>query len=417
MRDAASHPPGGRLRPGQVAQFVRPVVETRLEDLLVEARPVEAGGHGDLDVLAECVIRRRCPDSVGIESLVEDEPLENRLVVQEELVADDGDLAQSCVGAHLVQQGSPCIPQFILQLVEIGISGFPGDGLLEFDRDGHAIRRRSRGLPHDLLAVRVVYGDGSLVGGFGRMVFRQEEELPAVQIRAYLDITERAVAGRLQPDRLPDACGAGIGAAEGIIAHALLAAGLQATAQLVGDFDDQMVALSGLCQHGDVEAEGVAGTHVASGELSVDEDLAVVVHRPEVQQHTPSGPRLRHRKRPMVIHPFDEIRMHHAGESALRAEGHGDLLREAVALVEFSLLAALAGVKLDGPDAVEVQPGVAHELRTRIFGTGNCHGELKGSVGKASLQGFRITPHNVSPSTGFAAVGSPNAGEGQAGQE
>ena len=40
------HTPTGKLAPHQITQLVRPVEGARLEDLLVQPRPVEPGCHG-----------------------------------------------------------------------------------------------------------------------------------------------------------------------------------------------------------------------------------------------------------------------------------------------------------------------------------------------------------------------------------
>jgi hypothetical protein len=64
--------PARRLAPHEVAELVRPVEEARLEDLLVQPRAVEAGGHRELDVVLQRGVARRGPDAVGVEALVEE---------------------------------------------------------------------------------------------------------------------------------------------------------------------------------------------------------------------------------------------------------------------------------------------------------------------------------------------------------
>ena len=91
--------PARRLAPGQVAQPVGPVVEALLEDLLVQPRAVEPGGHRELDVALERRVARRGPDAVGVEALVEHQAQVDRLVVEEDPVALDVDLAQPGVAA------------------------------------------------------------------------------------------------------------------------------------------------------------------------------------------------------------------------------------------------------------------------------------------------------------------------------
>ena len=97
------HPPTGELAPEQIAQLVRPVEGARLEDLLVEPRPVEPRGHRKLDVAAERLVTGRGVDAIGVEALVKDESLEDRPVVDEKAIALDGDFAEATVAANAVQ--------------------------------------------------------------------------------------------------------------------------------------------------------------------------------------------------------------------------------------------------------------------------------------------------------------------------
>ena len=76
----AAATPIGELAPQQVAQTVGVVEKTLLEDLLVQARSVEAGGQAQLDVGAQRLVVGRCQDAVWIEALVKHQALEERLV-------------------------------------------------------------------------------------------------------------------------------------------------------------------------------------------------------------------------------------------------------------------------------------------------------------------------------------------------
>ena len=96
--------PVGKLAPDQVAELVGPVEESRLENLLVQPRAVVAGGHRHLDVVLQRLVRRGGPDAVGIETLVENQPLEDRLAVDQDPPAVDGDLPQAEVALQLVDR-------------------------------------------------------------------------------------------------------------------------------------------------------------------------------------------------------------------------------------------------------------------------------------------------------------------------
>jgi hypothetical protein len=96
-----------RLAPDKISELVGPIEEALFEYLLVQARAVEPAGHGALDVAPQFVVRGRRPDSVGVESLVEDQALENRLVVDEDAASVDRHLAQTKVAIHHVERFPP----------------------------------------------------------------------------------------------------------------------------------------------------------------------------------------------------------------------------------------------------------------------------------------------------------------------
>ena len=76
--------PVGKLTPDQVTQLVRPVEEARLEDFLVQPGAVVTGGHAHLDVVLQRFVRRRGPDAIRIKTLVQDQPLEDPLAVDQD---------------------------------------------------------------------------------------------------------------------------------------------------------------------------------------------------------------------------------------------------------------------------------------------------------------------------------------------
>jgi hypothetical protein len=94
--------PVAELGPDQVAEPVGVIEEPLLEDLLVQARSVESGGHRQLDVAHERVVVGRRHEGVGPVPLVEHEPLEDRLAVQQDAVAADRHGAQAGVRLDVV---------------------------------------------------------------------------------------------------------------------------------------------------------------------------------------------------------------------------------------------------------------------------------------------------------------------------
>src|ERR1700688_3508205 len=84
----------GHLAPSEKAEPIRPIVPTRILDLLVLARAVEAHRFRELDVPAQVRARRRGHEAAGEIALVEHEPLHERCSVQPEPAIPRLDLAQ-----------------------------------------------------------------------------------------------------------------------------------------------------------------------------------------------------------------------------------------------------------------------------------------------------------------------------------
>ena len=115
--------------PYHVAKLVSPIEESRLEDFLMQARAIEAAGQAHLDVLLQRLIGRRRPQTLGIESLVEDQALEKRLTVDQYFTAVDGELAQAEItfkriddritagecDLQIIQERRAGFPQFLLR--------------------------------------------------------------------------------------------------------------------------------------------------------------------------------------------------------------------------------------------------------------------------------------------------------------
>jgi hypothetical protein len=63
-------------------QFVGPVIISLFKYFLVKTCPVETGFFSQYDIVLQIFIARSCPDTFRIESLIEYQTLEVRLVVQ-----------------------------------------------------------------------------------------------------------------------------------------------------------------------------------------------------------------------------------------------------------------------------------------------------------------------------------------------
>src|SRR4051812_22111312 len=94
-RTIAAASPVAKLSPDQVAQPIRMVEKPLLEDLLVQTCPVEADRFRTLDIGDQFGVRGSGHHRFWPVSLIENQPLEDRLAVDLYLLAIDSDGAQS----------------------------------------------------------------------------------------------------------------------------------------------------------------------------------------------------------------------------------------------------------------------------------------------------------------------------------
>ena len=136
-----------------------------------------------------------------------------------------------------------------------------------------------------------------------------------------LDFFDMGLRQELQPHRLPDAGGAGVVAAVGVKQLALLAPGDQGIPLVILGVDGQDVfALAHGFGH--VKAEGNVSAGVGSHADAVNEGLAAIVHRAEVQRNPAGKLLLRQVNGAAIPHAVQKILVVHAGKLALGAEGH-----------------------------------------------------------------------------------------------
>ena len=104
--------------------------------------------------------------------------------------------------------------------------------------------------------------------------------------------------------------------------------------------------------------------------LSIDEDGCLIIDGSEVEEDVLAFPSCRDIDAALVPEAGDEVGVLHSREAALRAEGHGYLAVEALAVAPAFLSACLAEVEAVRPSAVEVYPVGTLELRTWVLAAG-----------------------------------------------
>ena len=353
--------PVGELAPHQVAQAVAVIEEALLEDLLMQARAIEAAGHGQFDVAHQRGVAGRGVDAVGVEALVEHRALEDGLAVDQEAVAVQAHGAQARVAVdNVLAVGER-------QVVQAAAADLPQVHLGQ--------RQRQLCATAGALDGRLAHGPALVAGLHAQRAraakARVDPQRALVHVGVELDVFYMGLGRELQPHRLPDAGGAGVVASMREEQLALLAAGDERVALVVLGVDGQDV-LACLHRVGHVKAEGHIAALVRAHGAAVDERLARVVDRAEVQHDAACGLRLGQRERAAVPNALHEVLVADAGQLALRAKGHRDASGQlGVRRLQAAGLAGAAVVEFERPLAVEVHPRVAAELGLGMFGTGN----------------------------------------------
>ena len=281
-------------------------------------------------------------------------------------------LAEARVAADRIERLAVSVHDLEAQPVEEGRRGRPGLRFGDGQHQGNTVCGRHLRLRDDSLAVEQRRAE--TVAGGQSVEGRRQDEAGAIEVRDRLAIPDADGGDRLQPDRLPDAGGAGVVAARRLVGAALLAAGLSArTARHVVDADDEIVRRADLHVGREVMRKGGRAAEMDAGRNAIDVDLALEVDAAEVQEDLPALPGGGDADLAMVPHVLDEVGVADAREPALGAERHRDLAVEALAFVQGApgVASRMAEVEFEGPGAVEVDPVLALELRARVLGTGN----------------------------------------------
>ncbi len=260
-----------------------------------------------MDVVLQRLVRGRGVDAVGIEALIQHGALEHGLAVEHELHALQPHAAHAEVAVHMV------VAVGQLQIVQAAAAQLPQVKLAQ--RQMH-LNRAAPGLhgrfAHD---AALVFGGELQLRRAGQR--RGHAQCALLQRRNVLDLFYMRSGHELHPHGLPDARGAGVHASIGAVVLALLARGNQAVALVVlgADGDDVFARMH---QLGHVKGEGDVAAGVPAGAHAVDERLAAIVHRAEMQHHAARSLRVRQADRAAIPHALNEIPTRRSGSATYR---------------------------------------------------------------------------------------------------
>ncbi len=113
--------PVAELAPDEVAEPVGVVEVALLEHLLVQPGAVEAGPLPEFDVAHEVAVGGGGHQTVRVVPLVQHQPLEHRLPVDQHPLAVDGDRAQARVGRRLVDDPARRVEELEPHVVEVRV--------------------------------------------------------------------------------------------------------------------------------------------------------------------------------------------------------------------------------------------------------------------------------------------------------
>ncbi len=345
------------------------------------------------DVALHRLLRRRRIKSVGPPALIERAVLEQRLVVEQDrglprdTTGPDRHFAHREIGGDAVARRALnlrlCIDaafmvgearviglaiallfagigigdrhQLGLEVIEMGIVGRPEMRVRDRqrrlpvgadDRRGDRLASRARGQPHRVGIVRPAAQCNCDVDG------------AAVDVGHRAHVGDMELRHRFEPHRLPDSADRGIPDARGV--ENLLAARLDARARRVENLDDELVRAV-LQIGGDVEAEGVEAAFVRADDRAVDTHRRLIIDRAEVEHDilaAPAGGDGEAAAIPDAVVGGDPAR--DARQLRFDRKGHEDL-----AVHRRRPVGRLGGDRII-PQAVEVDPALAHHLRARV---------------------------------------------------
>ena len=236
------------------------------------------------------LVAGRGHDAVGIVALVEHQPLEDRLAVDLDRLAVDGEAAQPGVAARAVDHVASGVEQVDVQVVQVRVFDRPQPAALG------GMGRSRRGTKSASAAHSAATTSPASSFRVARRRSPAACRVSGCSRRIMLLATSGVMRGRrralghgFQPDRLPDAGGADVDRASGAVFAGLLAARLR-RAVIVARAHDDRDRLAGLGDTAQVAGEGRKAAAMAPDFHAVDPHGRIVIDRLEVQQHAPPGP-------------------------------------------------------------------------------------------------------------------------------
>ena len=355
--------PVGELAPNDIAHTVTVVQIALFKDLLMGTCSVEAHIQRQLNILHQILIRRCGVNAVGIEALIQNQPLEHGFFIDEELKAVQTQGAQAKIALHLILT----IGQ--LHIVESTCAGLPKMLLCQLNSQhllaGHLLHG---GRTHGLALVSNIGGQISAA----HHVHRQHH-LRIFGVGIVLHILHIVLRREFQPYRLPNAGGAAVETAVRAVTVALLSAGDQRIPIVIQGIDGDHINTGGNIL-GDLQLEGNIAALVATHLLAVDVHHSLVVHSTKVNEHPAGALLLCQFHRSLVPQTQHKVLVVYTGQLALRAKRHGNGAGQlCIGLRKTSGLAAAAVIDFKIPLTIQVQPAVALKLGLRMFGAGNVH--------------------------------------------
>ena len=370
---AVAQPIGaGQLAPHQQTHLVSPVQVAGILKLLMLTRAVVAHLQGQFDVLTQCIIAGSGQQTVGPVALVEDQALEERGVVQQDVAAGNGDLAHAEVGIDNVLRLA-VHDGFDLQIIQRGIPGPPHMDALQAlvmaqvqHRLDEAIGGHVDGLgSHNVSLIGSGQADSAVLGQLIQGNLNLQGR--SLNLGSEAEIDGIVFAHAFHPHALPDAGNGSIPALEGFGAEGLLAAGLIAIQTILAANDESVLAFA-LGDIGHVKGEGRITAFMAAQVLAVHPDVGLVIHGAEVQQTALAGHFGRNLKRAAVPDHVHMLLRVNAAQLALIAERNLDLqIKSAALLVPLFLAADIAAVKRKVPLSVQGAPCFTHTVRSGMF--------------------------------------------------
>ena len=269
---------GSHLAPYQHALHIAPVQETLVLNLLMFPEAVVTQGMDLVDILDQCLLAGRCQMRILPVTLIQDQPLIQRMTVQEDIGTIDTDLSHGKIGTNRIQNLT--VSHYLkCDVVKIRALRTPGSYAPLHTTVGlavcfvvnihfclHMIGGHDR---HGLADQHISKGNGSNHHKiFIEFTFRNIQLILKLQchimkIRSHFHMVQTDLGYILCPDSLPDTGGLNVPTAEVLVNPALFSTGLLSVKGVL-DLDGQLIfaILHKLC---DIKGKTCIATLVVSG--------------------------------------------------------------------------------------------------------------------------------------------------------